>query len=134
LKLSKSSDALIEVFGSKERVSYALPLILWIGVFSNNSGAGAVRRFVDAKIYLNMFSNIALHIVEASREKGLDVARIAARVERSREYITATAIVAADEELAKFHGSRKDPSRTAQFPSFVDTKNIEKYEGSRNWG
>src|SRR5512137_296425 len=64
-------DALIEVFGSKERVSYALPLILWIGVFSINSGAGAVRRFVDEKIYLNMFSNVAVHIAEASREKGL---------------------------------------------------------------
>jgi hypothetical protein len=84
----KLLDALIAVFGSKERVSYAFPLILWIGVFAINSGAGAVRRFVDEKIYLSMFSNIAVHIAEVSREKGLDVAKIAARVELSREYIT----------------------------------------------
>jgi ABC-type multidrug transport system fused ATPase/permease subunit len=81
-------DALIAVFGSKERITYAAPLILWIGVFAINSGAGAVRRFADEKIYLNMFSNIAVHVAEASREKGLDVAKTAARVELSREYIT----------------------------------------------
>ncbi len=81
-------DALIAVFGSKQQVSYALPLILWIGVFATNSGAGAVRRFFDEKIYLRMFSNIAVRVAETSREKGLDMPKIAARVELTREYIT----------------------------------------------
>jgi ABC-type multidrug transport system fused ATPase/permease subunit len=81
-------DALIDVFGSKEKVSYALPLALWIGVFAINSGVGAIRRSVDEKIYLNMFSNIAVHITGTSREKGLEPTKIAARVELSREYIT----------------------------------------------
>jgi ABC-type multidrug transport system fused ATPase/permease subunit len=81
-------DALIDAFGSKEKVTYAVPLFLWIGVFAINSGVGAIRRSVDEKIYLNMFSNIAVRITEASRDKGLDVAKVAARVELSREYIT----------------------------------------------
>ncbi len=81
-------DALIAVFGSKQRVSYALPLIVWVGIFALNSGTGAVRRFFDEKIYLRMFSNIAVRVAETSREKGLDIARIAARVELTREYIT----------------------------------------------
>jgi ABC-type multidrug transport system fused ATPase/permease subunit len=81
-------DALIAVFGSKEKVSYAMPLILWIGVFVVNSGVGAVRRSVDEKIFLNMFSNIAVQVTETSRAKGLDTAKVAARVEISREYVT----------------------------------------------
>ncbi len=81
-------DALIAVFGSKERASYALPLIVWVGIFALNSGAGAVRRFFDEKIYLRMFSNIAVRVAETSREKGLSIAKIAARVELTREYIT----------------------------------------------
>jgi ABC-type multidrug transport system fused ATPase/permease subunit len=81
-------DALIAVFGSKQQVSYALPLIMWIAVFSVNSGVGAVRRLVDPKIYLKMFTKIAVHVAESSREKGLDAAKTASRVELSREYVS----------------------------------------------
>jgi ABC-type multidrug transport system fused ATPase/permease subunit len=81
-------DALIEAIGSKEKISYAIPLLLWIGVFAVNSGAGVVRRSVDPRIYLNMFSNIAVQVTETSRAKGLESAKIAARVELSQEYVT----------------------------------------------
>ncbi len=81
-------DSLIAVVGSKERISYALPLMIWIAVFSVNSGVGALRRSFDTKIYLKMFSKIAVHVAESSRTKGLDTARIAARVELSREYVS----------------------------------------------
>jgi ABC-type multidrug transport system fused ATPase/permease subunit len=80
-------DALIAVFSTKEKISYALPLALWIGVFTVNSGVGALRRYWDEKIYLNMFTNIAVRVAEASREKGLDVSKTATRVELTREYV-----------------------------------------------
>ena len=35
-----------------------------------------------------MFLNIAVQVTETSRAKGLDIARVAARVEISREYVT----------------------------------------------
>jgi ABC-type multidrug transport system fused ATPase/permease subunit len=84
----KLLDALITVISSKERGSYTFPLIVWIGVFAVNSGVGAIRRSTDEKIYLNMFSNIAVQVTESSRDKGQDIARTAARVELSREYVT----------------------------------------------
>ena len=81
-------DRLISVFGSKENVSYTVPLVLWIGVFAVNSGVGAARRSIDEKIYLKMFTNIAADVTESSREKGLDIAKTASRVELSRDYVT----------------------------------------------
>jgi len=81
-------DRLIAVFGSKESVSYTVPLVLWIGVFAINSGVGAARRSVEEKIYQNMFTNIAVEVTESSRQKGLDVAKTASRVELSRDYVT----------------------------------------------
>jgi len=84
----KLLDALINAFGSKEKISYAVPLLLWIGVFAVNSGVGAARRSVDEKIYLGMFSKIAVQVTENSRAMGLDISKVAARVELSREYVT----------------------------------------------
>jgi ABC-type multidrug transport system fused ATPase/permease subunit len=81
-------DRLIAVFGNKENVSYIVPLILWIGVFAINSGVGAARRSIDEKIYLKMFTNVAVEVTETSRERGLDVAKTASRVELCREYVT----------------------------------------------
>jgi ABC-type multidrug transport system fused ATPase/permease subunit len=81
-------DRLIAFFGAKGHISYTVPLILWIGVFAINSGVGAARRSIDEKIYLKIFTNIAVEVTESSREKGLDVAKTAARVELSRDYVT----------------------------------------------
>jgi ABC-type multidrug transport system fused ATPase/permease subunit len=81
-------DRLIALFGAKEHVSYTVPLILWIGVFAINSGVGAARRSIDERIFLNMFTNMAVEVTESSREKGLDVAKTASRVELSRDYVT----------------------------------------------
>ena len=81
-------DALIEAIGSGHKSSYTLPLALWIGAFVVNSGVGSARRSVDERIYLKMFTSIAVDVAETSRGKGLDAARCAARVELSREYVT----------------------------------------------
>jgi len=81
-------DALIAALGSKENVPYTLPLLLWIGVFAVNSGFGTIRRSVDEKIYLRMFTNIAVNVAESCKLKGLDVSKAASRTELSREFIT----------------------------------------------
>jgi ABC-type multidrug transport system fused ATPase/permease subunit len=81
-------DRLIDISGSKNHVSYTVPLILWIGVFAVNSGVGAARRSIDEKIYLKMFTNIAVEVTELSRDRGLDFAKTASRVELSRDYVT----------------------------------------------
>jgi len=81
-------DSLIAAFGAKGSVSYLVPLLLWVGAFAVNSGVGATRRSVDEKIYLKMFTNIAVEVTESSQQKGLDAARTATRVELSRDYVT----------------------------------------------
>jgi uncharacterized membrane protein len=43
-----------------------LPLFLWIGVFAVNSGTGVVRRIVDERIYLAMFTQLATEISSAA--------------------------------------------------------------------
>ncbi|HSA97443.1 MAG TPA: ABC transporter six-transmembrane domain-containing protein [Acidobacteriota bacterium] len=80
-------DRLIDAFGAKEHISYTVPLVLWIGVFAINSGVGAARRSIDERIYLKMFTNMAVDVTEVSREKGLSVAKTASRVELSRDYV-----------------------------------------------
>ena len=81
-------DALIAAFESKQKVSYAIPLTLWIAVFVINSGVGALRRALDPRIYLNMFSRIAVHVAESCRRKGADFSKAAVRTELSREYVS----------------------------------------------
>jgi len=86
-------DRVIDWRGVKDPASFdfrplILSIILWIGVFAINSGVGAARRSIDERIYLNMFTNIAVEVTDSSREKGLDVARTASRVELSRDYVT----------------------------------------------
>lgn len=80
-------DRLIDAFGAKQHISYTVPLLLWVGVFAVNSGVGAARRSIDERIYLNMFTSMAVDVTEASREKGLTVAKTASRVELSRDYV-----------------------------------------------
>ena len=59
-------DALIAAIGSGHKSSYALPLTLWIGAFVVNSGVGSARRSIDERIYLKMFTGIAVDVAESS--------------------------------------------------------------------
>jgi ABC-type multidrug transport system fused ATPase/permease subunit len=81
-------DALIEKATSETSVSYILPLLIWIGTFLLNSGAGAVRRMLDPRIFLKMFIEIATDVARSGKEKGHSVSKTAARAELSREFIT----------------------------------------------
>jgi|WetSurMetagenome_2_1015567.scaffolds.fasta_scaffold26389_3 ABC-type multidrug transport system fused ATPase/permease subunit len=64
------------------------PLFLWIGVFIINSGTGAVRRSVDQRIYLTMFTQLATDISSVAVEKKFRPSKTAALAQLSEQYIT----------------------------------------------
>lgn len=81
-------DALIDKATSETAVSYLAPLLIWIAVFLVNSSVGAVRRSVDPRIYLKIFTEIATDVARSAKEHGHSVSKTAARAELSREFIT----------------------------------------------
>lgn len=81
-------DAMIDTAGAASRAPVAVPLLLWVAAFLTNSGVGALRRSVDQRIYLSMFTDIAVRVSTLSRERGLSLSRTAARAQLSREFIT----------------------------------------------
>jgi ABC-type multidrug transport system fused ATPase/permease subunit len=81
-------DALIDTATGEGRIAISFPLVLWIFVFMVNSIVGAVRRSVDQKIYLNMFTEIAVDVATMGKKHRLSISKTAARADLSREYIT----------------------------------------------
>ncbi len=81
-------DALIEKATSETAVAYLAPLLIWIGVFLVNSGVGALRRSIDPRIFLGIFTEIATDVAKLGKEHGYSVSKTAARAELSREFIT----------------------------------------------
>ena len=82
-------DALIDVAAKEAKSNaYVLPLCLWITAFAINSSVGALRRSVDQRIFLNMFTEIATRVSRISKEQGVSASRTAARAQLSREFIT----------------------------------------------
>ncbi|MCX6137014.1 MAG: ABC transporter six-transmembrane domain-containing protein [Ignavibacteriales bacterium] len=84
----KVIDALIDRASGEAAGTYLTPLFVWIGVFVLNSTAGALRRSVDPRIFLNIFTTIATDISEKGNQQALSISKIAARAELSREFIT----------------------------------------------
>ena len=86
----KVIDALIErASGQAVSLQTSLfPLYLWIGVFAVNSGTGVIRRIVDQKIYLAMFTQLATDISTLAREKKFRASKTAALAQLSEQYIT----------------------------------------------
>ncbi len=81
-------DAMIDVAGGEASASILAPLLFWIAAFLTNSRVGAIRRSVDQRIYLNMFTEIATNVSRIAVEHRLSVSKTAARAQLSREYIT----------------------------------------------
>jgi len=81
-------DALIDAASPSAMGLYILPLMLWVAAFLVNSGVGALRRSVDQKIFLNMFTEVATTVSSISKNQGLSVSKTAARAQLSREFIT----------------------------------------------
>ena len=86
----KVIDALIErASGQAVNLDASLfPLYLWIGVFAINSGTGVIRRIVDQKIYLAMFTQLATDISSVAQEKKFRASKTAALAQLSEQYIT----------------------------------------------
>jgi ABC-type multidrug transport system fused ATPase/permease subunit len=63
------------------------PLTWWTGMFIINSGVGALRRFVDPRIFMKIFADIGVSVAEKSIEKDYSVAKTTARAQLSYDYI-----------------------------------------------
>jgi ABC-type multidrug transport system fused ATPase/permease subunit len=71
----------------EETSSYIYPLMIWLIVFAINSGLGVIRRSVDPKIFLNMYSKIAGEVSENAIMHRLSISKTATRAQLSHEYI-----------------------------------------------
>ena len=81
-------DALIEKATGQASGPYLAPLLVWIGVFLVNSGVGTLRRAVDPRIFLRIFTEIATEVARSAKQHGYSVSTTAARAELSREFIS----------------------------------------------
>lgn len=81
-------DGIIDKAYVDPQSNFVLPLLMWIGAFLINSGVGSLRRSLDTRIYLNIFSNLAADVSKKSIEEHLSVSKTTARAELSYQYIT----------------------------------------------
>jgi ABC-type multidrug transport system fused ATPase/permease subunit len=86
----KVIDALIErASGQTVNLRETLqPLFIWVGVFMINSGTGVIRRVVDQRIYLTMFTQLATDISSVAVEKKFRPSKTAALAQLSEQYTT----------------------------------------------
>ena len=86
----KVIDALIErASGQTVNLHETLqPLFIWVGVFMINSGTGVIRRVVDQRIYLTMFTQLATDISSVAVEKKFRPSKTAALAQLSEQYTT----------------------------------------------
>ena len=77
------------VFYSNEWwIGILFPLGWWTAMFIINSGFGALRRYIDPRIFMNIFADIGNSVAEKSIERDYSVAKTTARAQLSYEYIT----------------------------------------------
>lgn len=81
-------DAIIDKAYVDPQSNFIFPLLLWVCAFLINSGVGALRRTVDTRIYLNIFTNLAAEVSKSSIQKNLTVSKTAARAELSYQYVS----------------------------------------------
>lgn len=81
-------DALISVARKEPGATAVVPLALWIGAFTVNSGVGTLRRAVDPRIFLRVYADIAAGIARTGQEEGLPPGVMTVRAQLSREFIT----------------------------------------------
>jgi ABC-type multidrug transport system fused ATPase/permease subunit len=70
-----------------ESSSYVYPLMIWIIVFAVNSGLGVIRRAVDPKIFLNIYTKVATEVCQSAIKLKLNTSKTATRAQLSHEYI-----------------------------------------------
>lgn len=79
-------DAVIDKSIDPE-TSVLTPLIYWIAAFVVNSGVGSIRRYIDPRIFLKIFTNIASDVAKTSIKNELSISKTTARAELSYQYI-----------------------------------------------
>ncbi len=84
----KVIDAVIDKAVVDPETSILWPLTFWILAFVVNSGVGSLRRSVDPKIFLNIFTKLATDVSRKSIVKRLSLSKTTARVELSYQYIS----------------------------------------------
>ena len=80
-------DAVIDKSIVDPQTSVFTPLLWWIIAFVVNSGVGSLRRYVDPRIFLNIFTNLAGDVSKNSIAKDLSTSKTTARAELSYQYI-----------------------------------------------
>lgn len=83
----KLLDALIDKFYDREKVSYVLPLLLWIFIYLLNVVGGTLHRYFSGRIYAKIYADTATQVITRSRNKGMSDSLIFARAELAKEYI-----------------------------------------------
>ena len=83
----KLLDALIDKFYEREKVSYVLPLLLWIFIYLLNVVGGTLHRYFSGRIYAKIYADTATQVITRSRNKGMSDSLIFARAELAKEYI-----------------------------------------------
>jgi ABC-type multidrug transport system fused ATPase/permease subunit len=73
--------------GKTESSSYVYPLMIWLIVFAVNSGLGVLRRAIDPKIFLNIYTKIATEVSQSAIKLKLNISKTATRAQLSHEYI-----------------------------------------------
>ena len=81
-------DAMIEALAIPPKESPTIPLLIWIGIFSVNSGVGTYRRFRDEKIYLRIYNDLVVGIAHNVKRGTIDASRAAARADLTREVVS----------------------------------------------
>jgi ABC-type multidrug transport system fused ATPase/permease subunit len=87
----KVIDALIQRAtweGAALRSLNVTPLYLWILVFAINSGTGVARRVIDERIYLRIYSDLAIGVASGGRKKQYTASKTAALTQLSEQYIS----------------------------------------------
>lgn len=81
-------DAFIDRDIAPTAAAFILPLSLWISIFLLNSGVGAFRRSFEPRIYLPLFSRMAMSVAKEGFSNNHSVSKTAGRAELVREYIS----------------------------------------------
>ncbi len=81
-------DAFIDRAISPTAAAFVIPLSLWIAVFLVNSIVGAFRRSYEPRMYMPLFTQMALSVAEEGFRKNHSISRTAGRAELVREYVS----------------------------------------------
>jgi ABC-type multidrug transport system fused ATPase/permease subunit len=81
-------DAFIDRDIASTSAAFYVPLCIWVGIFLLNSGVGAFRRINEPRIYLPLFSSMALSVAREGIDRQYTVSKTAGRAELVREYVS----------------------------------------------